>query len=286
MSTVLKLAGFAAALAVVFALATVAGGAVDPDAASEGAERPHSEEGDMAMSAHCEHDEHGQESEPGGLAIAQDGYRLEVERTDLTPGEEGELSFRIVGPDGVVTDFQEEHTKPLHLVLVRRDLTGFQHLHPEMDASGTWSVPLTLPRAGVYRAYADFHTGDHALTLGADLTAAGAFRPRELPAPTDIATTDGYSVELADAGDGMLEFTVSRGGEPVTDLQPYLGARGHLVAIRAGDLAYLHVHPEAASAGDPTIAFHSELPTAGSYRLFLQFRHRGEVHTVAFTQGA
>jgi hypothetical protein len=73
---------------------------------------------------------------------------------------------------------------------------------------------------------------------------------------------------------------------PATDLavdEPYLGARGHLVALRQGDLAYLHVHPlDEAAAG--AITFATDFPTAGKYRLFLQFKHRGQVHTAAFTQ--
>ncbi len=156
MGTGLKLTAFAAVLAAVFALATMAGGALDPDAATGGSDDSHSEE-DMEMT----HGEHGEGEAPGGLAIAQDGYRLELDRADFAAGERRDLTFRIVGPDGeVVRDFEEEHEAPLHLIVVRRDLTGYQHLHPEMDAAGTWSVPLELPRGGTYRAYADFHTGD------------------------------------------------------------------------------------------------------------------------------
>ena len=78
-------------------------------------------------------------------------------------------------------------------------------------------------------------------------------------------------------------MTVTRDGEPVTDLQPYLGALGHLVAIRDGDLAYLHVHPldEADGPGGPTVRFAVEVPTAGTYGLFLDFSHGGEVRTAA-----
>lgn len=270
----LRLAAFAAVLAAVFAIASVAGGAIDPD----GGGQSHSEEDEMETMTETDPDA------VGGLAIAADGYRLELDRNRFEAGERDELVFRVLGPEGVVTEFEREHEAPLHLIVVRRDLSGFQHLHPEMNADGVWSTPLKLPAGGVYRAYADFETGERALTLGADLIARGQFDPVELPAPNDVATGDGYEVEMTNDGDGMLEFTVSRGGEPVTDLQPYLGARGHLVAIRDGDLAYLHVHPEESAAGDPTIGFHAELPTAGRYRLFLQFRHEGAVHTVAFTE--
>ena len=59
---------------------------------------------------------------------------------------------------------------------------------------------------------------------------------------------DGLDVEIA--GDlvpgsrSALTVTIRRDNAPVTTLQPYLGAFGHLVALREGDLAYLHVHPE------------------------------------------
>jgi hypothetical protein len=81
---------------------------------------------------------------------------------------------------------------------------------------------------------------------------------------------------------GSVRFTVSRGGREVNDLQPYLGARGHLVALREGDLAYLHVHPQ--DGRGSTIAFATHYPSAGRYRLFLQFKHEGRVHTAAFTR--
>jgi hypothetical protein len=81
---------------------------------------------------------------------------------------------------------------------------------------------------------------------------------------------------------------VRREGEPVTDLQPYLAAYGHLVALRVGDLGYLHVHPDG-EPGDgttepgPDIAFVATAPSVGPYRVFLDFQHEDTVHTVAFT---
>ena len=80
----------------------------------------------------------------------------------------------------------------------------------------------------------------------------------------------------------MLTTRIELDGEPVTDLEPYLGAFGHLVALRAGDLGYLHVHPEEGEAG-PGVEFATAFPTPGTYRLFLDFQHRGVVHTAAFT---
>jgi hypothetical protein len=57
--------------------------------------------------------------------------------------------------------------------------------------------------------------------------------------------------------------------------------RGHLVALRDGDLAYSHVHPlERAEPG--RVAFDAHL-ASGAYRLFLQFKVHGRVFTAPFT---
>jgi hypothetical protein len=125
----------------------------------------------------------------------------------------------------------------------------------------------------------------------------GAAHPPPPPPAGESRTShiDGYRVtldgDLAAGGEARLTLSVSRGGEAVTDLQPYLGAYGHLVALREGDLAYLHVHPDGAP-GDgttqpgPDVVFHAAVPSAGTYHLFLDFRHQGVVRTAAFTVSA
>jgi hypothetical protein len=132
--------------------------------------------------------------------------------------------------------------------------------------------------------FADFHTAGHDLTLGSDLTVPGRFAPRPLPAPSTTATVGGYVVHLTEDEPGTLRFKVARDGREITDLQPYLGARGHLVALRDGDLAYLHVHPEEGPEPGAGISFGTDIPSAGRYRLYLQFRHGGAVHTAEFTR--
>jgi hypothetical protein len=83
-------------------------------------------------------------------------------------------------------------------------------------------------------------------------------------------------------------LTVTRDGKPVSDLEPYLAAYGHLVALRAGDLAYLHVHPEGTpgdgkTAPGPDVVFYAQVPSPDRYHLFLDFKHEGVVRTAAFT---
>ena len=275
-----KLAAFGAILALVFAGAWAAGAVVGPP--PRGTE-PAAGHGAMAAGV----------DEPGGLASNAGGYTLVPTTTALTPGRPEQFTFRVTRPDGAAaTAFEVEHDKRMHLIVVRRDTSGFQHLHPTMDADGTWRVPLSVAAGGAYRALADFTpAGGPATTLGVDLLAAGRFDP-VTHRPSRQATADGYQVDLA--GDlvpgraSTLTLTVGREGQPVTDLQPYLAAYGHLVALREGDLAYLHVHPEGApgdgrTPAGPEIVFTAQVPSAGTYRLFLDFRHGGRVHTAAFT---
>ncbi|MER6950296.1 hypothetical protein ABT294_40390 [Nonomuraea sp. NPDC000554] len=231
---------------------------------------------------------------PAGLQVSDDGYTLVPVTTAVEPGKQTDFRFSVTGPDGrPVTAYQVEHEKKLHFIVVSRDLTSFQHLHPQMGSDGLWSIPLTLPEAGAYRVFADFRPeGGTGLTLGADVYAGGGFRPKPLPAVSRTAEVDGYTVtldgDLVPGRTSKLTLKVSKDGRPVTDLQPYLAAYGHLVALRNGDLAYLHVHPDG-EPGDgktpsgPEITFYAEVPSGGDYRLFLDFQHGGTVRTAAFT---
>jgi hypothetical protein len=299
LATPVRVIGFLAALAAVFAVTLSAGrlfGPVDTPSASAGHDthsspEPHPGAGttgsDTEQAAHL----------PGGLQVSQDGYTLRLSQDQLAAGSDSPVLFAIEGPDGrPVTHYTPQHDKELHLIAVRRDFSGFQHVHPIRSVEGTWSTTLALT-PGSWRLFADFATpGAEPMTLGADVAVPGAFTPEAAPAPDlHTATVDGYTVSLAGeltAGeDSELTLSVSRAGEPVTDLDPYLGAYGHLVALRAGDLAYLHVHPEGAP-GDgstrpgPDVTFGASVPSPGTYHLYLDFQHQGVVHTAAFTMTA
>lgn len=272
-----RIALFVAALAVVFGAAAAIGSLVEPAETEE-----QGMEGTMEA--------HTSDHEPAGLGVAEGGYAVRFAPTQFERGEAGELRFTVETAEGEpVTEFDELHERRMHLIVVRRDGTEFRHLHPEMDAAGTWSVPIRFGEAGVYRAFADFSAEGEQHTLAGDLfVSGGEFESRPSPAPQEVDLTDGYEVHLA-AGDQVagehseLSFAVSENGRPVEELQPYLGAKGHLVALREGDLAFLHVHPEEAEGAPEEIVFDATFPTAGRYRLYLQFKHEGKVRTVEFT---
>ncbi|MFI7076271.1 hypothetical protein ACIBO1_03130 [Micromonospora sp. NPDC049903] len=300
MNTATKVSGFALGLAAVFAAAYGVGQVTGPTA-------PVTATGHDGATGHGDgpdqggHDENAGHDDkaghdagaaghlPGGLLVSERGYTLVPVEAPA-----GEFAFRITGPDSrPVTGYDVVHDKPMHLIVARRDLSGFRHVHPELTPDGTWRVATPLTAPGVWRAFADFTpTGGEPLTLGVDVTVPGTLTERPLPAPAPTATVDDYTVTLdgtpQPGRSSTLTLTVERDGVPVTDLEPYLGAYGHLVALRQGDLAYLHVHPEGVpddgrTEPGPRVSFATEFPSAGAYRLYLDFRHGGVVRTAEFT---
>lgn len=232
-----------------------------------------------------------------GLALGADGYVLSPVEAPATVGDPGELSFQIQDASGVpVTTYTTSHDKELHLIVARSDGSQFRHVHPTLDEStGTWSMPWEWAEAGSYRVFADFTTADaSALTLTRTVQVAGAFTP-VVPQPIQVDQVDGFTVsldgEMVAGSASELTITVDRDGAPVTTLEPYLGAFGHLVALREGDLAFLHVHaegeePVAGETAGPQIVFAAVAPTAGRYLLYLDFQVDGEVHTAEFVLDA
>jgi hypothetical protein len=318
-----RLAAFAAALVVAGVLGAAVGGvagplgtepeaphgdghapAADPGSghgpagASEGGHAPAADPGSGHGAAGASEDGHGEghgaageapgrtsgEGGVGGLALADQGYRLDLRTPTLAPGD-ATVELAVVGPDGhPVTAVDEVHERPLHLVVVGRDLVGYHHVHPRPAADGTWSAAVPGLAPGSYRVVADLRpTGGPALALAADLAVTGTPGTAALPAPGRTATAGDLTVVMAGRpalGRHDLAFTVRRGGEAVTP-DPYLGARGHLVAIRRGDMGYVHVHPHEGAGAE--VAFTASFPTAGTYRLFLDLSVGGEVRTAAFT---
>jgi hypothetical protein len=294
MNTPLTLSAFTLGLVAVFGAALGIGGAVGP--VGPAAEDPATAGLDMAAEGPHEAAPAGQ-LPAKGLLVSQDGYTLALATDTLPAGPAAPVAFRILGPDGsAVTAFDQSHDQDLHLIAVRRDLSGYQHVHPTLASDGAWTTTLDLT-PGTWRLFADFvpaADGENR-TLGADLAVPGEYAFTPLPAESRTAEVDGYSVtldgDLTPGAESELTLSVSRDGRPVTDLQPYLAAYGHLVVLRDGDLAYLHVHPagepgDGTTAPGPDVTFFSTAPSAGTYRLYLDFKHGDAIHTAAFTVAA
>lgn len=293
-----RLGLFGLALAVVFALAAVTARAVVPEeiarawaqeSTTHGGEHasPTDDGTGDAAGDHCAHDD---AAAPAGLALEQDGYRLTGVSAPTEVDERGRLELTVTDADGdPVTDYSVEHEEELHLVVARSDGQHFRHVHPRRAADGTWSLPWTWQAAGTYRLYADTTPADagEGVTLTSTVDVAGDLTPTASQ-PTRTTSVDSLDVsvegDLVPGEESRLTLRVERDSEPVTTIEPYLGAAGHLVALREGDLAYLHVHPEgeaptAAEPGGPEIDFVTTAPTPGRYLLYLDVKVDGQVHT-------
>jgi hypothetical protein len=245
-------------------------------------------------------DTHLSMSHGDGLSDSQNGYLLAPVTLPAERGAAVPLAFRILGPDGrPATGFQPAQDRPLHLYVVREDLSVYQHLHPQL-AGDTWTTSVSVPDGGVYRVYAEFtpppSTGaGHPVVLGVPFIIAGDTSYVPVPAPATSASVGGVTVNridgsgsLAAGRPGSLRFQVlDAGGAAVAALEPYLGAYAHLSAfdVYTQGLTHLHAAPAGTGGapGDGTLTFHAMFPHRGEHRCFLQFQIGGIVHQAAFT---
>jgi hypothetical protein len=190
-----------------------------------------------------------------GLAVSAGGLTLALGLRRATPGRRFQLRFRILD-ERTVRDFDVKHTKRLHLIVVRRDMIDFQHLHPTQSPTAA-GRPRRRPPGRRHRYLA---------APRADRRRRG----RRLRDPAHRGNRAG--------GRGVparVRRHAQRQARRAAELPRRQGTPGR---PRQGDLAYLHVHP------DTSLKFMATFPTSGSYRLFLQFKVDGRVHTAAFTQ--
>ncbi|HAQ59491.1 MAG TPA: heavy metal-binding domain-containing protein [Microbacterium sp.] len=292
-----RLSLYAAGVAVAFAGALALSAAVIPDSVAAGWNGGNMMDDHSSMGADKETSA-GLPAALPGLSLSAGGYVLAPVTAPAIVGESGELSFQILSKDGSpLTEFATGHGKDLHLIVVRSDGDQFRHVHPAFEENtGTWSLPWQWDEAGTYRVYADFTAGDAAkgVTLSRTVEVAGTYAP-VVSEVSRVAQVDDYAVSIAGdlvAGSASdLTISITQRGEPVIGLEPYLGAFGHLVALREGDLAYLHVHadgeePQLGETAGPEITFMAQAPTTGRYLLYLDFQIDGQVRTAPFVLDA
>ena len=252
-------------------------------------------------------------------------YQLEFRTVPavVKPGQKAKLLFRIFHPGNgePIKKFEVVHERQYHLFVISQDMEYFQHIHPEEQPDGTWSIDLTLPKAGYYKVLSDFMPSGGAsqfiarplVTAGyaADLAADSAHLVADAaPAKTvdDITATLAYDPPAFVTGlYGHLNFhlTDKNTGLPITDLQTYLGAFGHTLIMSEDMVDYVHSHPLDILAmpdddgnprflippgadleklrGGPDVTFEGLMPKPGMYRAWTQFRRNDKIYTFAFT---
>jgi hypothetical protein len=211
----------------------------------------------------------------------------------VTVGKPANLKMMIHGADGkMIKDFTVVHEQKVHLIIVRDGLDQFAHLHPEVDSMGNITTTYTFPTGGTYRLYADHQTvGGSPATAIAEVKVAGEAPP--IPAlKTDVpgkVKGDGLDATVSVSGMKSESGTTFRfeitdpAGTPVKDLQPYMGAMGHLVVISQDGKRYVHAHPaDDKKSATNVVAFEAHFMQDGLYKGWGQFKRQGQVHLVPF----
>ncbi|SFF33567.1 hypothetical protein SAMN04487969_12723 [Paenibacillus algorifonticola] len=261
-----------------------------PEASESGAHSGHDEneqaESDNSHSGHGDMD--GMEHEQANAQV-----KWSFQSGQPVAGSETVIELNVTdAADAPIEKFDLNHEKLMHLIAVSSDLSYFSHIHPNYESGGKFTVKETFPAADTYKLFADFiPSGAPQQTISTEVEASGQAAAKvELKADHELVqTVEGQKVKLAlsttKAGEeAKLTYTFEDAatGEPVTDLEPYLGAVGHVVII-SGDLAkYLHVHPLDEAATGPEAVFATEFPEPGLYKIWGQFQRAGKTFIVPF----
>ncbi|MFC5471064.1 hypothetical protein ACFPPD_20450 [Cohnella suwonensis] len=260
--------------------------------ASESAEASHAaSNGD----GHVGHDEmEGMGEEEAKPSTTAEWQWEDGDSGALEFNEENPLMIRITDENGKpVEKFKLNHEKLMHLIVVRSDLMHYQHIHPEYEGDGRFVVSVDFPTGGTYKLFADYIPENGSATthsVAADVTGKGGVAPTPLVPDIETSKTEGgttVSLQLDGAKAGKetkltYHLTDEKTGKPVTDLEPVLGAIGHVVILDEGAERYLHVHPVVEDAKGPDAEFMTTFPVAGLYKIWGQFKRDGKEFTVPF----
>ncbi|RAP75847.1 hypothetical protein [Paenibacillus montanisoli] len=245
-------------------------------------------------SSHDQHSGHKDMAAVAGQSQADSVKAILKLSTDKPePAQDTKITVQIQDKDGKPIDnFDVKHEKKMHMIIVSKDLSFFNHIHPEYDGKSQFTITTRFPSAGQYNIISDFApTGIGALSKSQWISVQGT-APAAKPIEPDAElakTVDGKEVSLSfdqlKANTELsLTFTIkdAQSKEPITDLQPYLGAVGHVVILNQEGEEYLHVHPTDEQASGPDAAFMTSFPHSGIYKIWGQFQRDGHVFTVPF----
>lgn len=183
------------------------------------------------------------------------------------------------------------HTMKMHLLVVNEELTWFDHLHPEKQADETYYVAETFPSAGKYLFFIDYKPVDHPASVSMKSIEVKGNQLAQIPKTKSklTAVVDDYTISLLNGDDlktntaQSLEFSIEKEGKILAekDIELYLGANAHIVMISQADKDFLHIHPM--SEERFPIYAKTYIKKEGLYRMWVQFKTEGEIHTADFT---
>lgn len=217
-------------------------------------------------------------------------------RTDteiIKAGEPVKLFFKpeAANQQGSIVPLALLHEKKIHLIIISRDLSYFAHVHPELSENEEYLYEHTFPSGGPYILFQDYMPEDADQQLGRqEIHVVGDERAKDSANTVAITWKEGeYEVNILPNeptlkvnADVSLKATVTKKGRPITNLENYLGSLAHVVIISSDTKNYLHVHPMDSATNGPDIMLHTHFPTSGYYKVFMEFKHEGQVRLAIF----
>ncbi len=208
-------------------------------------------------------------------------------------GDKKLIKIKMVKNDGKPIDkFEITHEKLLHLIIISKDLSYFNHVHPEYKGNGLFVISNEFPVGGLYKLIADFKPNEGDSMTKMEWVDFNGKEKSSEPVTVDetlVKTVEDTRVALSmdsiEANKELtLKFTLTeeRTNQPVKDLVPYLGAIGHVVVLSEDGERYLHVHAIEGQGSGPDALFKTEFPKSGVYKIWGQFKRNNQVFTVPF----
>ncbi len=240
------------------------------------------------------HGAHQETADPHAhhMNLAGGMLMVKTDPAEVKAGQRATLHLMIHDADGaMIKDFDVVHEKKVHLILVHDGLDQFAHIHPDqIDSVGNITASFTFPTGGKYRLYADYKAvGKDSAVAQAEVEVVGVSPPAAKLTPNvpSKVAGDGLNANVSVENDKdsavRISFALSdQADKPVTDLQPYLGAMGHLVVISADGSRYVHAHPVEDKATGGKVQFEADFPGPGIYKGWGQFQRAGKVYVVPF----
>ena len=235
------------------------------------------------------------------VSQGQRSYEPEItsDTTNIKPNHPIKFSYKIKNDKGeILKNYEIAHEKIMHFIGARKDLQNFQHLHPDFNQdSGEFTVNITFPTDGHYRLFPDFTpTEDNpqklSVTVYHDVNVGDMSKYKAEPVVPDTKTkktvgdyqiTYNFPSEIMMRNEISYSLTMTKTGQPVKDLETYLGALGHSVILKEGTLDFIHTHAEETTINrGPEIKFSTSFSEEGVYKIFTQFQHQNKVNTVDF----
>lgn len=224
---------------------------------------------------------------------APSAYEMRLTTMPEAPeaGKPTKLVFfpKLLSNDSVQVPLDVVHEEKVHVIVVSKDLAWYDHIHPDYQADGSYTIEETFPAGGEYIVFADYHpSGAGNQVQRHEIAVTGVSKNAESFTTQSLTTeTDGYTVSLKPM-DGKLitnnlihmGVEITEKGTPVTNLENIMGTKGHLVIISGDGQKYLHVHPDEV---DGKLDLHTQFDQPGIYRAYFQFKTKGKEHTSYFT---